>query len=360
MGIHGLPAFIKNRTNAVSIINISMFKGKRIALDVSNYLYKYKYKETKYGTKVIVSFYYLIKSLRQNGVHAVMVFDGKPPVEKTNTLKRRETQKISRRQKIEDLQKAISLYEKYKAGDKTIDTNTFLIDLEDFKSETQLEELINDPVELIAIEKAKEKLDQFNASDIRITPQDFEEIKQLVTKAGAKYIQATGETEPLCYSLYKSGEIDAVISEDSDLLVYGMKNLILEYNIKNGDCFLMDLGKILSELELTQEQFVDFCIMCGTDYGDNIRGIGPVKAYDLISRYNTIENIRTVIGKAPEGFKKSRELFINVPPPQQVEYWNSSCDRSFAQFIFELGIREDPTDIFRSVKVIFEEETKET
>ena len=50
--------------------------------------------------------------------------------------------------------------------------------------------------------------------------------------------------------------------------------------------------EILSSLELTADQFIDFCIMCGTDYNKNIPKIGPENAYKLIKRYETIEGIR--------------------------------------------------------------------
>ncbi len=44
---------------------------------------------------------------------------------------------------------------------------------------------------------------------------------------------------------------------------------------------------------LSMEQFVDFCILCGCDYVNNIRGIGPVKALQLIQKHGSIE----VMGK---------------------------------------------------------------
>ena len=37
------------------------------------------------------------------------------------------------------------------------------------------------------------------------------------------------------------------------------------------------------------DQFVDMCIMCGCDYVNNIRGIGPVRALQLIQKHGTID-----------------------------------------------------------------------
>ncbi len=40
--------------------------------------------------------------------------------------------------------------------------------------------------------------------------------------------------------------------------------------------------KALSAINLTEDQFIDFCILCGCDYASNIKGIGPVRALQLL------------------------------------------------------------------------------
>lgn len=48
---------------------------------------------------------------------------------------------------------------------------------------------------------------------------------------------------------------------------------------------------MLQELNLTYNQFVDLCILCGCDYTENIEGIGPLTALKLINQYQNIESI---------------------------------------------------------------------
>ena len=48
---------------------------------------------------------------------------------------------------------------------------------------------------------------------------------------------------------------------------------------------------MLMDLELTNEQFIDMCILCGCDYASKIEGIGPVKAYKFIKEFSNIENL---------------------------------------------------------------------
>jgi len=51
------------------------------------------------------------------------------------------------------------------------------------------------------------------------------------------------------------------------------------------------LSAVLEGMELTMNEFIDLCILLGCDYCDTIRGIGPVKAYDLIKKHKSIEEI---------------------------------------------------------------------
>ena len=38
-------------------------------------------------------------------------------------------------------------------------------------------------------------------------------------------------------------------------------------------------------------KFIDVCILCGCDYNTNIEGIWPIKAYNYIEEFSSIENV---------------------------------------------------------------------
>ncbi len=57
------------------------------------------------------------------------------------------------------------------------------------------------------------------------------------------------------------------------------------------------LDRILSEFGMDMPQFIDFCILLGCDYCGSIRGVGRVKAYDLIREHKTIEGVLEHIDK---------------------------------------------------------------
>jgi 5'-3' exonuclease len=64
----------------------------------------------------------------------------------------------------------------------------------------------------------------------------------------------------------------------------------------------IDLEVLLAELELTMDQFIDLCIMCGCDYANNIRGIGAVRALSLMKQHGSIEAVVKVrLGRGGRG-----------------------------------------------------------
>ncbi|XP_076933628.1 flap endonuclease 1-like [Bidens hawaiensis] len=76
-----------------------------------------------------------------------------------------------------------------------------------------------------------------------------------------------------------------------------------------------DVSKVLEELSLTMDQFIDLCILCGCDYCDNIRGIGGQTALKLIRQHGSIESILENINREryqiPEDwpYQEARRLF---------------------------------------------------
>jgi flap endonuclease-1 len=51
----------------------------------------------------------------------------------------------------------------------------------------------------------------------------------------------------------------------------------------------IELEKVLSGFQLNMNEFIELCILCGCDYTNSIKGIGPHKALKLIQEYKNIE-----------------------------------------------------------------------
>ena len=120
--------------------------------------------------------------------------------------------------------------------------------------------------------------------------------------------QAPSEAEAQCAELCKKGVVYAVGSEDMDTLTFGTARLarhLMEPESRKMPVVEFDLQKVLSGLELPMESFIDLCILCGCDYCDSIKGIGPTTALKLIREHKTLDKVMDVI----------RESGKHVVPP---------------------------------------------
>ena len=90
MGIKNLNKFLKENTkDSIKLSHVSELTGKKIAIDVSIYMYKFASEGT-----LIENMYLMLSIFRYYNVIPIFVFDGKPPAEKKELLqKRREDKK---------------------------------------------------------------------------------------------------------------------------------------------------------------------------------------------------------------------------------------------------------------------------
>lgn len=113
---------------------------------------------------------------------------------------------------------------------------------------------------------------------------------------GVPYIVAPCEAEATCVAMLKQNFVFAVASEDGDCLTHGCSKLVRylfnnrkDKSGKQISPTVFHLDVILQELEMTQDEFIDLCIMCGCDYLDSPKGMGFKTAYKMIKEYRSIE-----------------------------------------------------------------------
>jgi flap endonuclease-1 len=339
MGIKGLHQIIKKYAEEVYVEkHLSNYAYKKVAIDISLYIFKYK---AIFGERWINSFIKLISILRKNEIHCVFVFDGKAPVEKDNEKKLRTEQREKLESKISNIEFMI---DKYNSSGEIDDE---LIKICEEQSDKSKFSLLKINKKVFDIRVVQDYLDKIKSQVISISKDDVVLIKELFDILNIPHIQAPGEAESYCSYLCVNGIVNAVLSEDTDVLAYGTPIFITKINVSTETCIEIDFNMLLELLELEKSQFVDLCIMCGTDYNTNIKGIGPDKSIKLIKEYKSIERIEEKYDTSVLNYVRCRELFTVPELNVKIEYCGCPNFDLLKKFLFKNNIYYDMSNLIK-------------
>lgn len=128
-----------------------------------------------------------------------------------------------------------------------------------------------------------------------VTPEMAKSVMVELDRKHVKYVVAPYEADPQMVYLEKIGLVDGILSEDSDLLIFGCLRLITKLN-DYGECVTInraDFEKIKRPNlgQFTQEQLRWVVILSGCDYTKGLPGVGLKTAFNLIQKHGTIENV---------------------------------------------------------------------
>jgi len=369
MGIKNLHQFLRKACPLVySEIHMSRYAYKKIAIDVSIYMCKFK---TTYGKLWLDAFLQLVTILRENEIHPIFVYDTKFPVEKEQEKKNRTMARLKTKERVEKIfqeweaykQKFTHQPELFQTGSihkiplRGDDMNTDLLDF--------LIRQYPDKTELAVIDVDRDIDHQLNTL-LSIRTEDFELTRELFTLMKVPWINATGEAEATCAVLCRTGQVDAVLSEDTDVLNYCASRFLHRLNIQTQTLMEIDYTDMLTRLNFTPAQFLDFCIMCGTDYNTNLFKIGPEKSYRLLCKHHSLENIRlhnSNLDMSGFPFERVREIFLDDQSLEPVHldrilYCGIPDTQRLLEFCFHNNCRFDLPRLFQAFtsnpQIIFE------
>ena len=301
MGIKSLSKILKKYSPEVyREKSLQEYAGKKIGVDISLYMYKYK---CIFGEAWLNAFVNLICCLRKHNIHLLFIFDSKAPIEKREE---QEERRRNRQKLVEKLQNIEKDYDIYK---ETGEISQLLNDLCINKDLPQ--RLLTKDIRVFREDTVISKINTLRTQTISIDKEDFKLARKLFRRMKVPYVDARSEAEATGAYLTKIGKLYGIMTADTDVLAYGATKFINSVNTNNNTCIEIDMQELLGRLEMTQYQFRDMCIMCGTDYNKNIPKIGPMKSYDLIKEYNNIDEIgnNTKLDISILKHERSRELF---------------------------------------------------
>ena len=341
MGISGLLQYLKDYLVST---NIRMYSGQIAAVDISCWIHQGAYyADFSCGAEGVVQkiINYITKRIRmlvELNIEPIIVFDGANISAKQRILDERAKNRFNSREK--------SLH--------------------------------------LMMEGRSEEANKKFGQSFTITRYLVSRILKVIKGNWWKYVIAPYEADPQLAYLYKSGKVSIVITEDSDLIPYGVSKILYKMDNK-GDGYELDMSKLYSsqarnwestlisklftenslnkitsiltinnsewidwdklksdqDCQLSNEawmkfnsksencgplfnkdSFLSIWILAGWDYLAPIKGIGFKTAHKLIEEHGTIDNALKVICKTSK----------YIVPKDYIEGFN----RAYLTFLFQV------------------------
>ncbi|XP_060074188.1 flap endonuclease 1-like [Ylistrum balloti] len=312
MGILGLSKLLGDYApSSMKENEIKNYFGRKVAVDGSMCIYQFLIAVRQDGNQLmsedgettshLMGMFYRTIRMVENGIKPVYVFDGKPPDMKSGEL-------AKRKEKRDEAQKALT--EAEEKGDA-------------------------------------ENIEKFSKRLVKMNKGHIDDCKVLLKHMGIPFVEAPGEAEAQCAALVKAGKVYATSTEDMDALTFGTNVLLRNLTVSEARKLPIKeyyYSKILEEIGLEKDEFIDLCILLGCDYCESIRGIGPKRAIDLIKQHKSIEEILKHLDTkkytVPEDwmYKEARRLFQEpeVTEPDEIDIkWSEPDEEGLIKFMCE-------------------------
>ncbi|XP_067391854.1 exonuclease 1 isoform X2 [Emydura macquarii macquarii] len=254
MGIHGLLQFIKE---AAEPTHVKKYRGQAVAVDTYCWLHKGAYACAEKLAKgeptdqYVVFCMKLVDMLLSFGIKPILVFDG------CTLPSKKEVEKARREKRQANLLKG---------------------------------------KQLLREGKLSEARDCFGRS-VNVTHAMAHEVIKAARARGVDCVVAPYEADAQLAYLNKTGIVQAIITEDSDLLAFGCKKVFLKID-KFGNGLEIDQARLGKCKQLgdvfTEEKFRYMCILSGCDYLPSLYGIGLAKACKLLKLASNPDIIKVI------------------------------------------------------------------
>ena len=128
----------------------------------------------------------------------------------------------------------------------------------------------------------QKKVERFAAT---LTDQMYQECQQLLQLFGIPWIVSPGEAEAQCAFLDEAGLSNGIITDDSDVWVFGGKNVFKNFFDRDKYCESFSLNEITKHFGLDREKMIQVALLTGSDYTEGILDIGPVTSMEILAEF---------------------------------------------------------------------------
>jgi flap endonuclease-1 len=313
MGIRNLNKYFKEEcknSDAIKLTHMSQLSGKKIAVDISIYLYKFASDDA-----LIENIYLMLSIFRHYNIIPIFVFDGKPPAEKKELLMQRAVEK--------------------KTAENEFNTLKANLEYNSNMDEDEKHEIIN-------------KMDILKKKFVHISKNQIDDVKILIKSYGMTYCDAPNEADELCAMLVVKGIVWACLSEDMDMFVYGCQRVIRYLSLMNHTFVLYDTKKILNILKMSLNDLREICVVSGTDY--NLNNTSTRDLYTTLKYFKKYKKQK----KNPDCKSRTQHIDFYNWLLENTNYAKDDCElfkKTYDAFEFFKGVNDHMKE-FDSIKIM--------
>jgi flap endonuclease-1 len=246
MGIRGLTSYLRQYFRIVDTAPENL----RIGVDALSILYKYKGHHEE--------LFHCLRYLKKLGYTLFFVYDGRAPAEKESEVAHRAEVRDAPLKELEALRTAAA------ASSLT----------------HQEQNLIN------------QRVRDLTARSWHMTREMHNKIKGDLWREEIPYLKAVGEADAVLVDMYKHGKIDVILSSDMDYLMAGVGRIWVPMYAAVQPAFEeINLATVLAGERMTMDEFLEVCILCGTDETKALCRMEPERAFSYIRYYGSIKNM---------------------------------------------------------------------
>ena len=308
MGIVGLLGHIKP---ALEPVDLRRFKGQRLGVDGNVWLHRGTYAcalDLAKGlpTRAVENYCRnFCEMMTRAGVKLLVVFDGRPLPAKEPARRQRTAKRQHAEHQLEMCTENIR------------------------ELEAQLHEGTTEEEEVREqLEKAKRGQEESARLAARVTQPMVESVMRALRQLeGVEVLRAPYEADAQLAYLARHKKVDVVVTEDSDLVAYKLPRVLLKLDRHSGAGQLFErerLEKVVHEKvnldEFTDDEFLQLCILCGTDYLESPKGLGVKTAHKWMGRLKRGLPEGTLLAGRVIRHLRVHEKSITVPPSYEQDY----------------------------------------
>lgn len=235
-----------------------------VAVDVPSLFYRLMYsaEDIEGGATTFMN---MFVPLKRAGIRVLFVFDGHHKPNKGPEHARRAARQNTDAENLKLMREILDAREKTPMP-HDIDVGEWMRDTEEYREKVR-------------------KLEQ--RTDV-IRPGDYAFLTRFLVDHGWVTLIAHDEGEFAAAWLEVSGIAHAVISDDFDVLPCGSRLFIRNFGAHKQPCQAVRLEPVLVALRMSQAMFLEFCVLCGSDFTNHLHGMGPVKAKQCMQTYKSL------------------------------------------------------------------------